>query len=58
MHIALFIKVTYWKQILLKKNYFLLFFLHNYFFDEQSKYLILQCYWQKSLNTDSFTNEN
>ena len=47
MHIALFIKVIYWIQILFKKNYFILFFLQSYFFDEQSKFLILQFYWNK-----------
>ena len=48
MHIALFIKVIYWIQILLNKNiYFILFVLQSYFFDEQSKFLILQFYWNK-----------
>ena len=47
MQIVLFIKVIYWIQILLKKNYFILFFLQSYFFDEQSKFLILQFYWNK-----------
>ena len=47
MHIALFIKVIYWIQILLNKNYFILFFLQSHFSDEQSKFLILQFYWNK-----------
>ena len=48
MNIYLFIKVIYWIQILLKvKNYFILFFLQSYLFDEQSKFLILQFYWNK-----------
>ena len=41
MHIVLFIKLIYWIQIVLEKNYFILFFLQRYFFDEQSKFLIL-----------------
>ena len=48
MDISLFIKVIYWIQIMLKKiNYFILFFSKIYFFDEQSKFLILQFYWNK-----------
>ena len=50
MHIALFIKVIYfaWIQIFFeKKNYFILFFLQSYLFDEQSKFLILQFYLNK-----------
>ena len=42
----------------LQTNYFLLFFLQNYFFDEQSKFLILQFIKTKSLNIDLFMNEN
>ena len=49
MHIALFIKVIYWIRILLEKKYFILFSLQSYFFDEQSKCLILQFYWNKKL---------
>ena len=41
MYIALFIKVIYLIQMLLKKK-FILFFFQSYFFDEQSKFLILQ----------------
>ena len=41
MHITLFIKVIYWIEILLKKNYFILFFLQSYFFDERSEFSIL-----------------
>ena len=59
MHIGLFIKVIYWIQILLnKKNNFILLFLQSYFFDEQSKFLILPFIITKGLNIDSFTNEN
>ena len=50
MHIALFLKVTYWFQILLKKNsYFILFFLESYFFDEESNFLDVQFYWNKKV---------
>ena len=48
MHIALFIKVIYCIQILLKKIRFILFFLRNYFSDEWSKFLILQFIETKS----------
>ena len=41
MHIGLFIKVIYWIQILLKRNYFVLFSLQSHFFDELSKFFIL-----------------
>ena len=44
MHIALFIKLIHWIQILLKKKYFILFFLQSYFCNEQSKLSILQFY--------------
>ena len=50
MHIALFLKVTYWIQILLKKiHILLLFFLESYFFDEQSKFLDIRFYWSKKV---------
>ena len=50
MHIALFLKVTYWIQNLLKKkSYFILFFLESYFFDEQSKFLDVRFYWNKKV---------
>ena len=50
MHITLFLKVTYWTQILFKKNsYFILFFLESYFFDEQSKFLVVRFYWNKKV---------
>ena len=42
MHIALFIKVIYWIQILLKKNIYIFYtvLLQSYFFDGQSKFLM------------------
>ena len=51
MHIALFLKVTYiWNLNFVQKNsYFILFFLENYFFDEQSKFLNIWFYWNKKL---------
>ena len=48
MHIALFLKVTYWIQILLKKIH-ILFFLESYFFDEQSKFFDVRFYWNKKV---------
>ena len=47
MHIALFIKWTIKSKFCWKKNYFILFFLQSYFFDEKSKFLILPFYWNK-----------
>ena len=48
MHIALFLKVTYWIQILLKKIR-ILFFLESYFFDEQSKFFDVRFYRNKKV---------
>ena len=41
MHIALFLKVTYFVE---KNSYFILFFLQRYFFDEQSEFLDVRFY--------------
>ena len=52
MHIALSIKGFYWIQILLKENiYLILFFLQCYFFDERSKFSILQFIETKKLKS-------
>ena len=45
MHIALFLKVTYWIQILLKKIHIL----YCYFSEEQSKFLDVRFYWNKKV---------
>ena len=47
MHIALWSILISWIEISLKKNAFILFFLQSYFFDEQSKLLIPQFYWNE-----------
>ena len=59
MHIALFFKVTYWIQILLKKiNILYCFFWKNTFSMRKVNFLIFGFIETKSLNIDSFTNEN
>ena len=41
MHISLFINAIYWIQMSFEKIYFILFYLQSYFFEEQSKFLLL-----------------
>ena len=47
MHIVLSIKVIYWIQILLENKIILYCFSYSFFIDEQSKFLILQFWWNK-----------
>ena len=57
MHIALFIKVIFWIQIMLKKNIFSLFFLESYYFDEQIFYSLILLK-QEGQTLDWFAIEN
>ena len=52
MHIALFSKVTYWIQILLKKNHIL------YCFSYKVNFWMFGATEKKRFHIDSFTNEN
>ena len=50
MHIAFFLNWSIESKFFWKKNYFMLFYLQSYFFGEQSKFLILQFYWNKKFD--------
>ena len=49
MHIALFLSDRLNPNFVDKNSYFILFFLESYFFDEQSKLLDAQFYWNKKV---------
>ena len=59
MHIALFLKVTYQIQILLKKNHILYCFAGNVTFSmSEVNFWMFSFIKTKKLKIDSFTNEN
>ena len=59
MHIALFIKMTYWRQILLKKIHILYCFTWKVMFSMRKvNFWMFGFIETKTLNIDSFTNEN
>ena len=49
MHIAFFLSDILYPNFVEKISYFILFFLENYFFDEQSKFLDVRFYWNKKV---------
>ena len=50
MHISLFLSDLLNPNFVGKNSYFVLFFLKTYCFDEQSKFLDVQFYWNKKIH--------